>query len=300
MIEPDGLAAFVAIAETGSFSRAADRLGIAQSVVSKRLKRLEDQLGTTLVDRSARHAVRLTRVGAVYLDEAREALAGLDRAARIGQAMGRGSAGPLRIGAIFSAALDGSLDRALTALHVALPAMQIDLHMLETPEQLAALSDGRLDLGFVRPRPSWPASCRARPVHREPLRLALAATHPLARRERLAAADCARDRFIIPQFREQVGLLEPLERLALRGGFALGEVTRTGDYVSAACLAAAGHGIALAPAALGRLALPGLVMRSLADFDATLETVMVSRRDAPAACLATLDQAMTEPAASRQ
>lgn len=63
MIDGDGLNAFVAIAETHSFSRAADRLGLVQSVVSKRLKRLEDQLGAVLVDRAIRTRSTLTRVG---------------------------------------------------------------------------------------------------------------------------------------------------------------------------------------------------------------------------------------------
>ena len=54
MIDVEGMVAFAAIAETGSFSRAADRLGVAQSVISKRMKRLEDQLGTSLIDRRVR------------------------------------------------------------------------------------------------------------------------------------------------------------------------------------------------------------------------------------------------------
>ena len=98
MLDPESLDVFVAIAELDHFVRAADRLGIAQSVVSKRLKRLEDQIGTRLVERGQRHKVALTRSGELFLPEARAAIAALDRAEQLGRTFGRGEAGPIKIG----------------------------------------------------------------------------------------------------------------------------------------------------------------------------------------------------------
>ncbi|MEO0031496.1 MAG: hypothetical protein RIS94_1254 [Pseudomonadota bacterium] len=286
MIDPEGLAAFVAIADTGSFSRAADMLDVAQSVVSKRLKRLEDQLDAQLVDRSVRNAIRLSPVGQIYLPEARATLAQLDKAARVGRNLARGAAGPLRIGTIFSATLDGSLGRILAAVHADLPDMAVDVRMMETPEQLAALEAGRLDVALVRPRPSYPALCHARVVQREPLMIALADAHRLAGAGPLTPAMLAGERFIIPQFHEQVGLMDNLARLAQAGGFVPGAIIRTGDFVSAACLAAVGKGVVLAPASLRHLGIGALAFCAIAGFDDRIDTMMVWRRDAPRQAMA--------------
>ena len=248
MIDPEGLRAFVSIADTGSFSRAADLLGIAQSVVSKRLRRVEDQLRLMLVDRTVRNSIALTRAGELYLAEARATLAQLDKAERVGRNLARGSAGPLRIGFVFSAAIDGSLGAVLAGLRADAPEVTPEPQMMETPEQLAALGAGRLDVGLVRRRPSWPAGCSARVVHREPLLAAMAHDHPLAVQAEGHARELAGERFIVPQFHERVGLVDNLRRLARQGGFDPGEIIRTADFPTAACLAAAGHGVVLAPA----------------------------------------------------
>lgn len=290
MLTGESLAAFIAVAETGSFSRAAERLNVAQSVISKRLHRLEDQLATRLVDRDVRTAVRLTRVGELFLDEAHETLARLDRAERAGVNLGRGSSGPLRIGYVFSAAMNGIVATMLRVLRRELPELRFDLHMMETPEQIAAIEAGRLDIGLIRPRPSYPAGCAARVVHTEPLVVCLQADHPVADHEALCPAQLAGQRFIVPQFHEQVGLIDHIRRLAKAGGFAMPEIVRTEDFVTAACLAAAGDGIVLAPMSLTNLGLAGLVFRPLAQFSERVACVLLHRHDAPAEALHWLRQ----------
>ncbi|MDF8333716.1 LysR family transcriptional regulator [Novosphingobium cyanobacteriorum] len=291
MIDPDGLRAFVSIADTGSFSRAADLLGIAQSVVSKRLRRVEDQLRLTLVDRTVRNAIMLTRAGELYLAEARATLAQLDKAERVGRNLARGSAGPLRIGFVFSAAIDGSLGAVLAALAREAPDVTPEPAMMETPDQLAALGTGRLDVGLVRRRPSWPEGCSARVIHREPLLAAMGLTHPLATLAEVCAHDLAGERFIVPQFHERVGLVDNLQRLARQGGFEAGEIIRTADFPTAACLAAAGHGVVLAPASLRNIRLAGLTFRVISDYAEEIETLLVWRDDAPQQALSAMTAA---------
>ncbi|MFM6832534.1 MAG: LysR substrate-binding domain-containing protein [Novosphingobium sp.] len=281
MIDPEGIAAFVVIAETRNFSRAADRLGVAQSVVSKRLKRLEDQLGTQLIDRTIRSRVQVTRTGESYLPEARATLAQLHKVERIGRNLARGLSGPLRIGYIFSAAMNGTLGTILSAIRHDLPDVVVDVQMMETPEQLVALEDGRLDIGLVRPRLAFPSTCSALRVHRENLVIGLPRDHPLAAGASLAPASLQGQRFIIPQFREKVGLAENLHRLCLAGGFSATDIVRTADFVTAAVLAASGHGIVLAPASLANISLSGLEFREIATFEDRIETVLLYRRDAP-------------------
>ena len=279
MLDAQELACFVEVAETRSFVHAADRLGVVQSVVSKRLRRLEDQLGAPLVDRSNRRAIVLTRVGELFLAEAREVLAHLTIAYRVGTNLARGEAGPLRVGYVFSAAMTGLVTRIARRLAAERPGLEVRLVLMETPDQLAALGDGRLDLGLTRPRPSYPAGTEAMPIHREGVVLAYGSGGGARRRETVTVAELAEQTFIVPQFGESVGLVEHVLALAKKGGFLPAKMIETPDYISAASLAAAGLGVILAPASLERLGLHGLAFAPIVDFAADLELMLVRRDD---------------------
>lgn len=275
MLDPADLAAFIAIAEHRHFGRAAEALGTVQSVASKRLQRLEDQVGGRLVERTTRSNIRLTRTGEIFLGTAIEAVATLQRAERSGNKIALGRAGPLRIGYVFSAAMSGLLSRSLNLLAEIAPEVEPVLDIMETPAQLDAVAKGRIDLGFVRPRPSYPEGVTAVRVHREPMILAMSLGHPLASRSSISPSDLIGLVFIVPQFHEEVGLIDVIRDLARQ--FELGTPTtaRTGDFISAASLAAAGKGVVLAPASLENLHLDDLCFRPIEGYDATLDLVMI-------------------------
>lgn len=277
MIDAEQLSCFIAVAETRSFVQAADRLGVVQSVVSKRLRRLEDELGAPLVDRSNRRAIALTRVGTLFLEEARETLARLEVTTRVGKSFARGEAGPLRIGYVFSAAMTGLVTRIARRLAEARPGVDVRLVLMETPDQLAALADGRLDIALTRPRPSYPAGTEAHRIHKEGVMLALGSGERFARRGSVTVAELAAQTFIVPQFQESVGLIEHVRALAKKGGFFPVRTIETPDYISAASLAAAGLGLILAPASLQKLGLDGLAFVPIDDFDADFELMLVRR-----------------------
>lgn len=281
MLNPEGLAAFAGIVVSRGFSRAADDLGVAQSVLSKRLRRLEDQVGASLIDRSVRGEITLTRVGRLLLPDAQAMLAQLKRTTRVARNLARGRSGPLRIGFIFSAALNGTLGVLLNGLAEALPELELQPRMMETPEQLAALESGRLDIALVRPRFAYGTGCDSRVIHHEPLKLCLSPAHPLATKAVIAPGDLEDETFIIPQFHESVGLIDSIRSLAGVGGFAMPAILRTGDFVTAALLAAAGKGVVLAPDSLGRLGLDAVTFRELAGFDDRIKTVLVHHAQAP-------------------
>ena len=291
MLQPENLQAFIAIAEEGHFVRAADRIGCAQSVVSKRLKRLEDQLGIRLVARNRRRKVDITREGRQFLPSARMALAQMEKAEALGRRLANGEAGTLRIGFVFSAIMTGIMPNLVRAVHMALPGLEIVPIAMETPEQIAAISDGRLDLALVRPRPSYPAKVLASCVHREGVCLALAASHPLAARDDIACADLAASRVIVPQFREEVGLIDVIDQIVRIGKLAPPQIAHTKDFITAAGLAAAGMGIAAVPVSLASLALEGLTYRLVADLDARLELVLLWREGLPQAVVEILLEA---------
>jgi DNA-binding transcriptional LysR family regulator len=277
VLEPNALSAFIAVAELGHFVRAADRLAIAQSVVSKRLKRLEDQLGARLIERGKRNRVALTRAGELFLPEARTALAAIERAEQLGRNFARGEAGPVRFGYVFSAIMTGVLPQMIRMLRTDFPELQVEPIAMETPEQLAAIKDGRIDFGLVRPRPTYPEGIAATVVHSEDLIVALSTDHPLARRETVRARDIASQPLIVPHFHEKVGLIDVVTNLAEAGSMPLPEIIRTVDFITAAGLAVAGMGLVVAPRSLTRLALQGLCFRDIADLMAPLDLVLVAR-----------------------
>lgn len=283
MLEPDTLRAFVAVAELGHFVQAADRLDIAQSVVSKRLKRLEDRLGVRLVERGKRNRVYLTRAGELFLPEARGGLAALERTGQLGRMLARGEAGPVRIGFVFSAIMTGVLPRMIRTLRTRLPDIEVQPTFLETPEQLSAVQEGRIDFGIVRPRPTYPEDVLASVIHSEGVVVAMSADHPLAGQSVIRARDIAVDRVIVPQFHEEAGLIDVIKGVAKAASASVPEIVRTADFITAAGLAAAGMGLVVAPRSLMRLVLDGLCYRDVSDYRAVLELVLIRRADAPAA-----------------
>lgn len=282
MLEPENLRAFVVLAEELNFIRAADRLGLAQSVVSKRLMRLEDRLGARLIARNRRSKVELTREGGQFLPLARATLEQLEMTELRGRRIARGEAGALRVGYVFSAIMTGSLPALIRHLRSVVPALEIVPFPMETPEQLAAIANERLDVAIVRPRPSYPSGVLSRCVHREGVQLGLAADNKLVTRARIVCADLSGAEFIVPQFHEEVGLIDVVTQIGRTGGFDTPRMIYTKDFITAAGLAAAGMGVAAVPKSLGSLRLGGLVYRPLVDLEASLELVMLYRRDLPA------------------
>lgn len=283
MLDPEALRAFVTVADFAHFVRAADRLGVVQSVVSKRLRRLEDQLETRLIERGKRNRIYLTRSGELFLPEARDALAALGRAEQLGRQFGRGEAGPIQFGYVFSAIMTGVLPRMIKSVSLRLPGLVLEPVALETPEQLVAVADGKIGFGIVRPRPSYANGIEASLLHREDVVVALATDHPLAGHETLSVRDITEFRIIVPQFHEEVGLIDVIRGVAQAARSAMPEISRTADFITAAGFAAAGSGIVIAPRSLTRLCLEGLCFRDLSDHRANLDLMMVTRSDFPAA-----------------
>ena len=209
MLEREHLEAFVTVADELHFGRAAQRLGVAQSAISKRLKRLEDVMGGRLLERGSRTQVRLTREGAIFLPEARAALESLKATQRIGRSVLSGVAGPLRIGYVFSGAMTGTLSRLVRRLSQRFPELDIVPTLMETPAQLEALAAGRIDVGIIRPRPDYPARLSLHDIHREGMLVAMNADHPLALRDTVTPTDLAGCTFIVPQFHEAAAFPAP-------------------------------------------------------------------------------------------
>lgn len=140
---------FLAVADELHMGRAAERLGMAQPPLSQSIARLEKELGVRLFDRANRR-LTLTRAGAAFLEDARSSVLHADAASALARSAEHGAAGEVRIGFV-SAALYDHLPRRLARLRRTLPNIQPRLLELSTNEQLDALADGTIDIGFAHP-----------------------------------------------------------------------------------------------------------------------------------------------------
>ncbi|GAA1004393.1 LysR substrate-binding domain-containing protein [Streptomyces thermogriseus] len=180
---------FVTVAETEHVGRAAERLHISQSPLSRQIAQLEQKLGLTLFERSQQR-IRLTRDGQVFLAEARALLRHADRLENLGRRLGRGEEGGLCIGYVADAMHTGILPSALRTLHGERPGVHIALYNLPPAEQFEGLRQRSLDIALVHEPPGADdPDLLAAPLLEDPLLLALPAGHPLADQEKVTPED---------------------------------------------------------------------------------------------------------------
>ena len=182
------LRTFAAVAQRRSFTRAADDLHIAQQAVSQQIKALERSLGVTLLCRTPRR-VELTAEGTVFLADCRRVLAAADRAARRVQAAARGEAGTLRLAYTLTTVWE-TIPRLLARMNQVYPQVKVEAREVFGADIPELLTTGRYDLALA-PKTSYPAGFYSRAVRREPLRVALSETDPLARRTPIQLASLA-------------------------------------------------------------------------------------------------------------
>ncbi|ANN66894.1 LysR substrate-binding domain-containing protein [Bordetella bronchialis] len=272
---------FVAVAEELSFSAAARRLHVSQPPLSMQVKSLEDELGATLLRRTKRH-VELTEAGTLFLDQARRALQHLERAGDVVRQAMQGEAGEIRVAFTASVPMFEAFPRIVQAFRSRHPAARADLLHMSTGQQLQALADRSIDVGFLRPSILFcpPPDIRVVTLWSDRLMAALPASHPLAREDApLPVAALAGSSFILFPRGLGCGLFEHVGVLASRAGFALqvGQEAREGATIVG--LVAAGMGVSILPETYARTGIPGVVYRPLDTPDAASQILLAHRYD---------------------
>jgi len=173
------LQAFLAVAETGSFSRAAERLFLTQPAVSKRIAGLESELGTPLFDRIGRR-VRFTEAGHALLERAHALLRELEDIRRSITNLSGEVAGPLALATSHHIGLH-RLPPALKRFHGTYPRIHLDLRFMDSEKACAAVSRGDLELAIVTLPPSLQGPLTTEKLWDDPLNLVVSPEHPLAR-----------------------------------------------------------------------------------------------------------------------
>lgn len=176
------------LAEELNFSRAAERLHIAQPALSQQIRALEERLGTQLIDRT-RRPLRLTEAGQYLCTEARQIIGAIEQATLGTLEVGMGRRGWLSIGFTRSA-MYSILPPALKAFHREYPQVELKLYEMLTDEQSDALRDMRIHVGIGR-QPLAMEGYTTRVLLREQVVVVMALDHPLAKRKKVRIEELA-------------------------------------------------------------------------------------------------------------
>ncbi|GAA3653009.1 LysR family transcriptional regulator [Nonomuraea antimicrobica] len=240
---------FIVVAEELHFGNAAIRLGMAQPPLSQRIKRLEEELGVRLFDRSARQ-VRLTEAGRLLLSESREIVARVERLHEMAR-QGRGAVLKVGVPPDLAAAVLAAL---VAGFRQTLPEVRLAPAEIWTADQVTALADGTIDVGLVR-HPITAPGLRFGQVLVQAQGVLLAAVDPLASVGEVHLADLAGRDLMMPPKEGEPGWHAEVLAECRRDGFVPAQVHE-----------GVGLGLVLAGAAVvfgPRTELPGLVWRPL-------------------------------------
>lgn len=272
---------FVAVAEELHFTRAAQRLNIAQPPLSLQIKAIEQELGTMLLKRT-RRKVELTPAGELFLHEARLALLQAERAIDTVVRAARGEIGTLRLSFVTSAPLLEVFTNAVRRFRQALPEVHLVLKSRASSTILDDLLLNTVDVGFTRPALQTPhhASIGAIPIHEDRLMVVLPIDHPLSRITGPIPIRALREeQFVLRPRGSGVGFYEQIFAMCGEAGFTPNIAQEAVEATITLGLVAAGVGITIAPQALHSIRLPHIVWREIADAETRSRIYLVYNRD---------------------
>ena len=273
------LRAFVCLAEELNFARAADRLHVSASRMTRMIQSLEAEVGARLLARTT-HRVALTDQGTEFLRSARHALRQIDIGVTKVAAVGRADQGLLKVG-IFSSLASGFLFNLLRRFGTRHPTVQVDLIDGNPSEHVAAVRQLDLDIAFITGTAPWDG-CETEHLWCERVFVVLPAGHPLAAKAELEWPDLTGERFIVsdvaPGQEIHDYLVAHLAGLGHHPDIHSQHVGR--DNILS--LVAVGRGLTLTSEATTVGQFPGIAFRQLADEVLPFSVVWSDQNDNPA------------------
>jgi DNA-binding transcriptional LysR family regulator len=267
---------FVTVAEELHFGRAAQRLQIAQPPLSQQIRQLEEELGVQLFHRTKR-SVQLTEAGQLFLEEASQILTRAEQAIQIVQRADRGETGRLTLGFVGSATYS-VLPVVLKVFRRRFPEVLVSLYEMTTTQQVQALHEDRIHLGFVRP-PIYEQELMIESILKEPFVAVLPEFHRLANETQISLLTLANDPFILfPRYLGS-GFYDQIVNMCQQVGFQPQVAQEAIQMQTIISLVAAELGVALVPASVQNLQRVGVVYKALAESTSQVELAMVWRPD---------------------
>lgn len=252
---------FLAVAEERNFTRAAEKLHIAQSPLSQQIRQLEQQVGVELFTRTTR-SVALTYAGEVFYEQTRALIGDVDAAVDAARKAARGEYGALCVGFTGSATYE-LLPPLVRAYADRFPEVTLEVHSdMVTPRQTEQLLDGRLSVGVLRPPVTAPGIA-VEIIRQEPVVAILASRHPATVRRELDLADLRDDWFISYPDNPPSTMYSIMLSACETAGFTPRIRQVVADSAALVALVAADMGVALVPASLRHLRVGGATFRPL-------------------------------------
>ncbi|WP_414545131.1 LysR family transcriptional regulator [Nostoc sp. CCY0012] len=264
---------FIAVAEELHFTKAAERLHIAQPPLSQQIQQLEAELGVKLFHRQTKRQVQLTAAGKVFLQEAYQLLMQLETAVALTQKIGRGETGQLRIG-FTSLVIYDLLPLILREFRQQFLEVELVLRELTTSQQEQALRDSRIHVGFAHP-PLEDDTLSYQCIHRQTLVVALPSTHPLAQQEHICVRSLLSEPLIMFPRYLAPGLYDRIMSLFQQGNFPPNITQEAIQMQTIIGLVSAGIGVAITPSSLQNLQRSGVVYLPILEEVPVIETAVI-------------------------
>ncbi|RZL20869.1 MULTISPECIES: LysR family transcriptional regulator [unclassified Rhodococcus (in: high G+C Gram-positive bacteria)] len=267
---------FVTVVDEGSFTRAAERLSVAQSPVSHQVRKLERELGVTLLERTTR-SIALTEAGRVFYNRCVSLLAAAEDAVESARKADRGEIGSLSLGFIGSATYE-LMPNLVRAYRERSPYVELTLRSeMLSPAQVDALLDGTLSVGLLRPPVKAPEIV-VELLRNEPLMAVVPVQHRLATYTAIDLDDLAGENFI--GYRAPSTMYDTLINTCAQAGFMPIIRQHVGETATLVAMVAAGLGVSLAPESIRHLRMNGVTYRPLRSPETAVPLALAYHKDA--------------------
>jgi DNA-binding transcriptional LysR family regulator len=287
----DLLRSFFAVVEQGSLNRAAERLRVSQSTLTRQMRALEQEVGGPLLERGP-GGVALTATGHAFLEGAKPVVAEFDKVLAAARQRARGQSGELRVGYLMSAA-SCYLNPALTLLRKAHPEVKVRLRDLSPGEQITALRQGEIDVGLIGQAGALlTKEFYVKKVAVLPVQVALSEDHPLARGKSVKLGDLRGEVFVGALDADMPGHNRWVTQVCRRGGFRPRFVQDADSMSHGFSLIVTEQAVALLPDYTRRMSVPGVVFRPLIGSAARWELMVAWQRGKASAPLKTLIESL--------
>ena len=253
---------FKVVADEKHIGRAAKVLHISQPPLTRQIQQLEEELGVTLFNRNPK-GMELTDAGVLLREEVRNIFSLIEQATERTQKAGQGRLGRMDI-AIFGSGIMGDIPKMLLFFKERYPEVNIVLHTMGKGEQIKALRQKRISVGFNRLLAPL-ADINSELVSMEKLKLAISTKHPMASQDSIPFSTIKEFPLIMYPTAGRPNFIDKTIRLCQLAGFTPDISQEVGDAVTGVALVASGFGACLVPESATVLSIPGVVYKPLSE-----------------------------------
>lgn len=265
---------FNTVAMERSFSRAAEKLNMAQPPLSRQVQQLEDELGVRLLDRG--RPLTLTPTGRYFLEHSADLLRRIEDLRSRTRRLGRKKQARISVGFVASTLYD-HLPELLRRFRLVEPEVELELHEMTTPEQVAALRDGRIDVAFGRLHFEDDTIAR-KVIRRDRIVVALPREHALLTRDRITLRDIAPEPLILDQRLPRPSYADLVMRYFHDRELTPVIAFEVRDLQTALGLVGANAGVSLVPAVAAKIARDDVIFRDIAEAGLEVPILLCHRK----------------------